>query len=185
MRECRYLRRSPRRSLRRLGGRESLEILQLDVEEANAHRQDARHVMLGHDLVRREAQSLGRLEEHGHHAGRFLEHDSLAGDDLPEQSQSRQGNRRPDVGVTRERDLAHPGEDSHLARVVLVLGRQHEGRLGVGELPGVGQDGQRVATEQAVGEYIERHLVIEQQFPPCLEPRPSPMSRPAAMGTGK
>ena len=71
-----------------------------------------------------------------------------------------------DVGMAGKADFSGWCEDAYLGGMVRVIGRQHEGRLAEVELAGqglhrwsvqpagVGDHGQRVAAETAIGEHI-------------------------------
>ena len=105
---------------------------------------------------------------HAHQAGLLLEGQPVARHGaaiaLPGARQHEGG---ADIGMAGERQLGLGREDAHLGRVRGILGRQHEGRLGEVELGGdrlhlrglealrIGDDGQRVAAESAVGEDVD------------------------------
>ena len=105
---------------------------------------------------------------HAHQAGLLLEGQPVARHGaavtLPGARQHEGG---ADIGMAGERQLGLGREDAHLGRVRGLLGRQHEGRLGEVELGRdrlhlrglealrIGDDGQRVAAESAVGEDVD------------------------------
>ena len=100
-------------------------------------------------------------------AGGFFEHDGRChGSGTPLRDQ-REGEGRPHIGVPGEWDLAGAGEDAHPRGMRAVIRRKHERRLRVVELgrdrlhlvPGqaarVRDDGERIAGERAIGEYVD------------------------------
>jgi len=77
-----------------------------------------------------------------------------------------------DVGVAGERHLGLWGEDADAGVVLRVIRGQDEGgfrqvevggnglHVGVAEAAGIGQHGERIATEAALGEHVDGNVVI-------------------------
>ncbi len=126
--------------------------------EAERHR--------GGEAGRHDGAALAH-DVHGHQPGLLLEDQPVAGH-RPAVAGAGAGQHEggADIGMAGEGHLGLGREDADLGGVGRVLGRQHEGRLGQVELGCdglhplarqalcIGDDGQRVAPELAVGEDV-------------------------------
>ena len=123
--------------------------------------------------------AIADLDRHG--AGALLEHHPGGFPMRRKRAARGQHERGADVGVAGERDLGGRREDAHPARVRRIVGRQHEGGLGVIELARdalhllarqarrVRQHRERIAAEAPLGEHVTGAVAIAHDAP---DPRP-------------
>jgi hypothetical protein len=146
---------------RKRHGRGGRRRIGLDSEREALGRGD----LAAHDAV------LAPLDRDLDEAGLLLERHRHRRIERSELARPGQGKGRPDVRVPGEGDLHRRREDAHPAGVA-GFGRQHEGALGevelagdllhprLGKAAGVGQDGQRVAAERAIGEDVADEVPV-------------------------
>jgi hypothetical protein len=108
----------------------------------------------------------------GNQARELLEHQRRCERPPLALREERKRERRSDVRVPGERDLARAGEDANLRGVRRIIGRQYERRLRIVELggdrlhlrprqtPRVRHDRDRVAHERAVREHVDRDVAV-------------------------